>query len=62
MTPREKLITSHAHTTFEEAQKIFADHKIEKLPLVDKEDRIIGLITVDDIKNIIEYPLANLDA
>ncbi|HQL52625.1 MAG: IMP dehydrogenase [Patescibacteria group bacterium] len=62
MTPREKLITSHAHTTFEEAQKIFANHKIEKLPLVDKEDRIIGLITVDDIKNIIEYPLANLDA
>jgi len=62
MTPREKLITSHAHTTFEEAQKIFANHKIEKLPLVDKEDHIVGLITVDDIKNIIEYPLANLDA
>ncbi len=61
MTPREKLITSHAHTTFEEAKKIFAEHKIEKLPLVDEEDHIIGLITVDDIKNIIEYPLANLD-
>lgn len=61
MTPREKLITSHAHTTFEEAKKIFAKHKIEKLPLIDEEDHIIGLITVDDIKNIIEYPLANLD-
>lgn len=61
MTPREKLITGNAHTTFDEAKKIFAEHKIEKLPLVDVEDRIIGLITSDDIKNIIEYPLANRD-
>ena len=61
MTPREKLITGNAHTTFDEARKIFAEHKIEKLPLVDVEDRIIGLITSDDIKKIIEYPLANRD-
>jgi len=61
MTPREKLITGNAHTTFDEAKKIFAEHKIEKLPLVDVEDRIIGLITSDDIKKIIEYPLANRD-
>lgn len=61
MTPREKLIVGHAHTTFTDAKKIFAEHKIEKLPLVDEENRIIGLITSDDIKNIIQYPLANLD-
>ncbi|MBU2542329.1 IMP dehydrogenase, partial [Patescibacteria group bacterium] len=61
MTPREKLITGNAYTTFEEAKKIFAEHKIEKLPLVDDDNHIIGLITSDDIKKVIEYPLANRD-
>jgi len=61
MTPREKLIVSHPHTTFEEAKKIFAINKIEKLPLVDEENHVVGLITSDDIRNIIQYPLANLD-
>ncbi len=61
MTPREKLVVGNAYTTFEEAKKIFAEHKIEKLPLVDDDNHIIGLITSDDIKKIIEYPLANRD-
>ena len=61
MTKREKLIVGNAQTTFEEAKQIFATHKIEKLPLVDEEDKIIGLITSDDIKNVIEYPDACLD-
>lgn len=61
MTPREKLIVGHAHTTFTEAKQIFAEHKIEKLPLVDSEDRIVGIITSDDIKHIIDYPLSNRD-
>ncbi len=61
MTPREKLIVGNAYTTFDEAKKIFTEHKIEKLPLVDDDDHIIGLITSDDIKKIIEYPLANRD-
>lgn len=61
MTPREKLIVGNAYTTFEEAKKIFSEHKVEKLPLVDEENHVIGLITSDDIKAIIEYPLANRD-
>lgn len=61
MTPREKLVVGMFNTTFDQAKEIFAKYKIEKLPLVDEEDRIVGLITVDDIKNIIQYPLANLD-
>lgn len=61
MTPREQLITSHAHTTFAEAKEIFTKNKIEKLPLIDEDNHIIGLITVDDIRNIVLYPLANLD-
>lgn len=61
MTPREKLIVGDANTKFEEAKQIFSQHKIEKLPLVDEENKIVGLITSDDIKHIIEYPLANRD-
>ena len=61
MTPREKLIVGNAYTTFDEAKKIFGEHKIEKLPLVDDENHIVGLITSDDIKHIIEYPQANRD-
>lgn len=61
MTPREKLIVGTPQTTFEEAKKIFAEHKIEKLPLVDEDDKIIGLITSDDIKNVIEFPNACRD-
>src|SRR3989339_5743 len=61
MTPREKLIVGDAHTTFEEAKQIFAKHKIEKLPLVDEENRIVGLITSDDMKHIIDYPQASRD-
>ena len=61
MTPRGKLIVGEPHTTLEEAKRIFAAHKIEKLPLVDLDDVIVGLITADDLKNIIQYPLANLD-
>ncbi|PLX27271.1 IMP dehydrogenase, partial [Candidatus Parcubacteria bacterium] len=43
MTPREKLIVGNAYTTFDEAKKIFGEHKIEKLPLVDDENHIVGL-------------------
>ncbi len=62
MTTRDKLIVSHPYTTFEEAKEILATNKIERLPLVDDEDRVVGLITIDDIKNIAQYPLANLDS
>ena len=44
-----------------EAREKMMQHKIEKLPLVDESDVIIGLITADDIKNLTEYPLANID-
>lgn len=62
MTPRGKLIVGEPHTTLDEARKIFAEYKIEKLPLVDLDDVIVGLITADDLKNIVQYPLANLDS
>lgn len=61
MTPREKLIVAAPGTTFEEAREIIKKYKIEKLPLVDEENKIIGLIIDDDLRNRIEYPLANTD-
>jgi len=61
MTPREKLIVGSQTTTFEEAKKLFASHKVEKLPLVNEADEIVGLITSDDIKHVIEYPNACKD-
>jgi IMP dehydrogenase len=49
MTPRERLATGTADTSFEEALKILYTHRIEKLPLVDAEGRLAGLITKQDV-------------
>ena len=49
MTPREKLITAAPHTSFDEALHILYTHRIEKLPLMDAEGRLAGLITKQDI-------------
>jgi IMP dehydrogenase len=62
MTPREKLVVGNKQTTFAEAREKMALYKIEKLPLVDENDMIVGLITADDIKNLTDYPQANVDA
>lgn len=62
MTSREKLIVGDKNTHFAEARAKMSQYKIEKLPLVDENNVIIGLITADDIKNLIDYPLANIDA
>ena len=62
MTHREKLVVGGKNTTFVEAREKMSQNKIEKLPLVDENDVIVGLITADDIKNLTDYPLANIDA
>jgi len=61
MTPREKLIVGNPYTSFEEARDIMMKHKIEKLPLVDEENGVVGLITGDDLRHRIEFPNANID-
>ncbi|MBM7701042.1 IMP dehydrogenase [Kurthia huakuii] len=58
---KEDLITAPVGTTLEEAEKILQQHKIEKLPLVDKEGMLKGLITIKDIEKVIEYPNAAKD-
>jgi IMP dehydrogenase len=60
MTARD-LVTAPLGTTLEEAREILHRHKIEKLPVVDEEGRLRGLITVKDIAKRIEFPLATKD-
>ena len=60
MTSRN-LVTAPVGTTLEEASAILGRHKIEKLPVVDAEGRLRGLITVKDIQKRIEYPDATKD-
>src|SRR5881227_331630 len=60
MTDRD-LITAPVGTTLEEARAILHRHKIEKLPVVDPDGRLKGLITVKDIRKQIEFPRATKD-
>ena len=59
---KENLVTAPVGTTLEEAEKILQRHKIEKLPLVDENGVLKGLITIKDIEKVIEYPNAAKDA
>ncbi len=49
MTPRKKLIVGLPDTSFAQAEAIFRKHKVEKLPLVDKNNKLRGLITARDL-------------
>lgn len=52
----ENLITAPEGTTLEEAKRILANHRIEKLPIVDKDFMLRGLITIKDIEKTSKYP------
>ncbi|WP_204469277.1 IMP dehydrogenase [Shouchella xiaoxiensis] len=53
---KEGLVTASVGTTLEQAEKILQKYKIEKLPLVDDEGILKGLITIKDIEKVIEFP------
>jgi IMP dehydrogenase len=57
----EGLITASADTTLQEAKAILRKHRIEKLPLVDAEGRLVGLITVKDINKHTDNPHSTQD-
>ena len=59
---KEKLVTAPVGTTLEDAEKILQQYKIEKLPIVDKDGVLKGLITIKDIEKVIEFPNAAKDA
>ncbi len=55
------LITAPKGVTLDEAEKIFHKNKIEKLPIIDEEGELVGLITIKDLKKRREYPNSNKD-
>lgn len=57
----EELVTAPVGTSLEEAEHLLQRHKIEKLPLVDSEGRLSGLITIKDIERVVEFPNAAKD-
>ncbi len=56
MTPKERLITAAVGTTLDQAKEILQKHRVEKLPLVDENGKLAGLITIKDIEKSVQYP------
>ncbi|MDE6869586.1 MAG: IMP dehydrogenase, partial [Clostridia bacterium] len=59
---KDNLVTAPVGTTLEQAQKILAERRIEKLPLIDKKGNLKGLITIKDIEKAIKYPSSAKDS
>ena len=58
---KDNLITAPEGTTLDEAQEVLRSNKIEKLPIVDKDGMLKGLITIKDIEKAVKYPNAAKD-
>ncbi len=61
MTPASRMVTAPAGTSLEEASRILHEHRLEKLPLLDAEGRLAGLITTKDIVRTLEHPRSTKD-
>lgn len=59
---KDNLVTALEGVTLDEAQKLLGKHRIEKLPIVDKNNNLKGLITIKDIEKAIQYPNSARDA
>jgi len=62
MTPKERMIIAGPEVSLEDAKDVFRKHKIEKLPLVDEEGKLRGLITSVDLVKREAYPSASRDS
>src|SRR6266542_2593576 len=65
--PVTKLMTAPVHsaprdTTLKDAERLLHEYRVEKLPLVDKEGRVAGLVTLKDIMKITQFPKATKDS
>src|SRR5699024_11337381 len=58
---KENLVTAPVGTTLADAEKILQQYKIEKLPIVNENGILKGLITIKDIEKVIEFPNAAKD-
>jgi IMP dehydrogenase len=61
MTPRQRLIVAPADEPLDAARLALHEHRIEKLPLVNDQDHVVGLITAQDIVKLQEHPNATKD-
>jgi IMP dehydrogenase len=59
---KDKLVTAAPGTTLDEAKQILAKYKIEKVPIVDKDGVLRGLITLKDIEKVVKYPNSAKDS
>lgn len=59
---KENLVTTHEGTTLDQAKQILQKHRIEKLPVIDNEGRLKGLITIKDIEKAEAFPGATKDS
>jgi len=62
MTPKDKLITVQEGESQEVVKSLMYKHRIEKVLVLDEEDKLVGLITMKDIEKSIDYPLASRDS
>jgi IMP dehydrogenase len=62
MTPRERLVTRSPTVSLEEAERAMFEHRIEKLPLVDEHGKLVGLVTMRDLKLYKQKPHSTKDS
>src|SRR5574341_454557 len=62
MTPRNRLVTRPPSVSLEEAEQAMFEHRVEKLPLVDEQGRLMGLVTMRDLKLYKQKPHSTKDA
>jgi len=59
---QKQVVTASPSISLKDAEKLLHDHRIEKLPLVDADGHVSGLVTLKDIRKILEYPKATKDS
>ncbi|MBY0369447.1 IMP dehydrogenase [bacterium] len=62
MTPKDRLITGAENVSMNEAVRLMHKHRIEKLPIIDAQQNLRGLITIKDVEKTISHPQANRDS
>lgn len=62
MTPRARLVTAQVGISMEEARRLLHEHRVEKLPLLDRHGQVAGLITSQDIVKLQKHPQATKDS
>lgn len=62
MTPKERLITAESDISLDLAKQVLHNHRIEKLPILDSDGKLKGLITIKDILKTMDYPYSSKDS